>query len=82
MIYSKHDGWSSIGVSDQGNILVAWTTPAVTLTANFGGQNNVTWTATIETVKPKDHAVGRYTLRNFSKQALFYLSGQATDGDK
>jgi hypothetical protein len=81
MIYAKRYDWASIGVSESGNTLIAWTTPDVTLTASFGGKNNVSWTATIETVKPQDHAVGRYTLRNFAKQALFYLSGQATNAD-
>ena len=33
--FSKNFSWSSIGVSNGGNLLVAWTTPNVTLTANF-----------------------------------------------
>lgn len=78
MIYAKHFQWSSIGVSDEGNILVVWITPDVTLTANFAGQNKVAWTATIETATPRDHAVGTYSLQNFAKQALFYLGGGAT----
>jgi hypothetical protein len=83
MIFSKNFSWASIGVSNEGNILVAWTTQDITLTANFWGQNRVTWTATIETATPPNHAVGDYSLQNFAKQAQFYLSGGATsDGDE
>ncbi len=77
IIFSKDFGWSSIGVSDEGNILVAWTTSNLVLTANFFPQNKVTWTATIESESGPAHSVGSGTLQHFAKQALFYLSGGA-----
>jgi hypothetical protein len=77
MIYSEHFGWSSIGVSDDGNILVAWTIPSLTLTANFFQQNKVSWTASVQSESGRAHSVGTGTLQHFSKQALFYLSGGA-----
>jgi hypothetical protein len=73
MIYSKDFSWSSIGVSNDGNILVAWSRPNLALTANFSTQNKLTWTAAIETDNGPAHAVGTCSLQYFAKQARFYL---------
>ncbi len=73
MIYSKDFSWSSIGVSNEGNILVAWSRPNLALTANFSTQNKLTWTAAMETENGPAHAVGACSLQHFAKQALFYL---------
>jgi hypothetical protein len=74
MIYSKYFQWTSIGISEEGNVLVAWRTARVLLTANFLGSDNVRWTAKIasEDEEPA-HAVGRCSLRLFAEQAMFYL---------
>jgi hypothetical protein len=77
IIFSENFGWSSIGVSDEGNILVAWTSPNLTLTANFFSENKATWTATVESKSGAAHIVGTGSLQHFAKQALFYLSGGA-----
>jgi hypothetical protein len=73
MIYSKDFSWSSIGVSNEGNILVAWSRPNLVLTANFSTQNKLTWTAALETEHGLAHAVGTCSLQHFAKQAFFYL---------
>lgn len=77
IIFCKTYSWSSIGVADNGNILVAWTQPGLTLTANFFPQNKVTWTATVESESGAAHTAGSGLLQHFAKQALFYLSGGA-----
>lgn len=74
MIYSKHYQWTSIGVSAQGSILVAWHTPRVLLTANFESRDSVRWTAQVKSAGGDvGHSVGKCTLRLFAEQAMFYL---------
>jgi hypothetical protein len=77
MIYSKYFKWLSIGVSDEGTLLVAWRTKRVLLTANFSGKegvDSVRWTAQIHSAKGEiGHTVGKCPLRLFSTQAMFYL---------
>jgi hypothetical protein len=76
MIYSKYFKWTSIGVSDDGSILVAWKTEHGLLTANFTSVDNVRWTAQIKSdVGEIGHTVGRCPLRLFAQQAAFYLEG-------
>ena len=79
MIYSKYFKWISIGVSDDGGLLVAWKTKRVLLTAKFsgiGGQEAVRWTAKIKSdVGEVGHAAGKCPLRLFAEQAMFYLHG-------
>jgi hypothetical protein len=76
MIYSKYFKWTSIGVSQEGNIMVAWRTRRVLLTANFAGADNVRWTAQIHSdVGETGHTVGKCPLRLFAEQAIFYLHG-------
>jgi hypothetical protein len=77
IIFSKYFGWASIGVSDDGNILVAWTQPHLILTACFFPRNWVTWTASIQSENGPSHSVGSGALQHFAKQAMFYLSGEA-----
>jgi hypothetical protein len=67
--------WVSIGVSQDGNIMVAWRTRRVLLTANFASQDSVRWTAQIKSdAGETGHAVGKCPLRLFSEQAMFYLN--------
>jgi hypothetical protein len=74
MIYSKHSEWTSIGVSSQGTILVAWRKPQVLLTANFEAKDSVRWTAQIRSPAGEvGHSAGKCTLRLFAEQAMFYL---------
>jgi uncharacterized UPF0160 family protein len=83
MIYSKYNKWISIGVSDDGDLMVAWKTTRVLLTAKFSGlseQEAVRWTAQIMSKKGETgYTVGRSPLRLFSEQALFYLKGAEED---
>jgi hypothetical protein len=74
MIYSKHSEWTSIGVSSQGSILVAWRTPKVLLTANFEAKDSVRWTAQVKSsAGDVGYSAGKCTLRLFAEQAMFYL---------
>src|SRR3977135_3567716 len=69
MIYSKHCQWTSIGVSSQGSILVAWRTPRVLLTANFEARDSVRWTAQVKSASGEvGHSVGKCPLRLFAEQ--------------
>jgi hypothetical protein len=83
MIYSKYNKWISIGVSDDGDLTVAWKTKRVLLTAKFSGLNGqeaVRWTAQITSEKLETgYAVGKCPLRLFSELALFYLKGAEED---
>jgi hypothetical protein len=76
IIYSKSFDWSSIGVSNEGNILVAWSRQRLALTANFAVKNKVTWTAVVQTDSGPAHAVGSCSLQHFADQALFYLGSE------
>jgi hypothetical protein len=73
MIYAKRFDWSSIGVSNRGQILVAWSRPKLALTANFSGDNKVTWTAVVQTDEGEAHTVGSCSLQYFTKQSEFFL---------
>lgn len=73
-IHSKRYGWTSIGVADDGNILVAWNSPKTLLTANFSGDGLVRWTARVKTEEGVDHAAGKCSLRSFTKQVQFYFA--------
>jgi hypothetical protein len=85
MIYSKYSKWISIGVSDDGSLLVAWKTPRVLLTAKFSGlvgQEDVRWTA--QTTSPAGetgYVVGRCPLRVFAEEAKFRLEGATNEGE-
>jgi hypothetical protein len=72
IIFSKNFSWSSIGVSNDGNLLVAWTTPNVTLTANFFPQDRVSWSAEVDSQSGIAHMVGIGPLQHFAKQAEFF----------
>ena len=86
MIYSKYNKWISIGVSDDGHLLVAWKTDRILLTARFSGlagQEAVRWTVQITSKKGETgYTVGKCPLRLFSEQALFYLKEAETDEER
>jgi hypothetical protein len=72
-IYSHDYDWTSLGVSDQGDILVSWITDSALLTANLAGKGVVRWTARIKSQTGLEHAAGSCSLQYFQKQAQFYL---------
>jgi len=81
-IYAEVPQWHSLGVDDDGDVLVAWHTDEVTLTANFGGNRLVRWTSRYKGEGDAfAHAAGDCSLRQFAKQAKFYLFGGAVDGE-
>jgi hypothetical protein len=86
MIYSKYFKWISLGVSDDGGMLVAWKTPRVLLTAKFSGlagQEGVRWTAEMTSAKGETgYAVGKCPLRLFAEQAMFFLGGAENEAEQ
>jgi hypothetical protein len=72
-IYSKRFNWVSIGVSDEGNILVAWKSQHALLTANFDGRSRVLWTAKRTSPQGDAHTAGDSPLQFFEKEATLYL---------
>ena len=86
MIYSKYFKWISLGVSEEGGMLVAWKTKRVLLTARFSGlagQEGVRWTAEMTSDKGEvGHAVGKCPLRLFAEQAMFYLRGAENEAEQ
>jgi hypothetical protein len=81
MIYSKYFKWVSIGVSQDGNIMVAWRTSRVLLTANFAGSDSVRWTVQIKSEAGETgQTVGKCPLRLFAEQAMFYLEAAPHEG--
>ncbi len=79
-IYAKVPEWQSMGVDDDGDILVAWHTDEVTLTANFDGNRLVRWTSRYQSDgDAMAYASGDCSLRQFARQAQFYLQGGETN---
>jgi hypothetical protein len=80
-IYADVPQWHSLGVDDDGGVLIAWHSDAITLTANFDGNRLVRWTSRYQGEEDTvAHAAGDCSLRQFAKQAKFYLQNGATDG--
>lgn len=84
LVYSGSFDWSSIGVSHDGSILVAWSRPNIAVTANFSATGRVTWTARMEPADEGEdspsHVAGSGTLQSFAEHARFYLNGGQSDG--
>jgi hypothetical protein len=75
-IYAEVPQWHSFGVDDDGDVLIAWHTDELTLTANFDGNRLVRWTSRYRSEGDVvAHASGDCSLRQFAKQAKFYLKG-------
>jgi hypothetical protein len=74
-IHSSLYGWTSFGVADDGNILVAWDRPSARLTANFNGDGQVRWTSWVRSSSGTEaaHAAGKCPLAYFTRQARFTL---------
>lgn len=80
-IYAGVQQWDSLGVDDDGDVLVAWYSEQITLTANFDGHRLVRWTSRYQDGDDVvAHASGDCSLRQFAKQARFYLLGEANNG--
>lgn len=80
-IYAGVPQWHSFGVDDDGDVLIAWHNEHATLTANFDGNRLVRWTCRYQDGDDAvAHAAGDCSLRQFAKQAKFYLQGEAVDG--
>ncbi len=74
-IHSTFYDWSTIGVSDEGHILVAWVKANTRLTANFGGDGQVKWTSRVQQANGEPAlAAGKCSLSYFTKQATFVLA--------
>jgi hypothetical protein len=74
-IHSTFYDWTSIGVSDEGHILVAWVKVNTRLTANFSGDGQVKWTSRVlQTNGEPALAAGKCSLSYFTKQATFVLT--------
>jgi hypothetical protein len=74
-IYASFREWASLGISDDGNVLVAWDSDRGRLTANFSASDEVRWTAKIQSDAGVEYAAGKSSLQYFARQARFYLEG-------
>ncbi|MDF2973677.1 MAG: hypothetical protein K0R61_4127 [Microvirga sp.] len=72
-VYSKHYDWTSIGLSEDGKILCAFRSRNVLLTANFLGDDQVSWTARVQSEAGLELAAGKSFLKSFARHAKFYL---------
>lgn len=80
-IYANLPQWDSLGVDDDGDVLVAWHTEELTLTANFDGNRLVRWTSRRQAKGDiAAHAAGDCSLSEFARQAKFYLQGEMSNG--
>jgi hypothetical protein len=78
MLFAKNFDWETIGISDEGTILVGWLTERVQLTANFSEQERVTWTSQVNSETGVEYAAGTSSLQYFSRQSRFFLSENGT----
>lgn len=70
-IFTGDSTWSSLGIDDDGNILVAWVRGKTTLTANFG--ERIRWTHKIDAAGDIQLSSGNFTLEHFARQAKALL---------
>jgi hypothetical protein len=73
MLYARNFDWESLGVSDEGTMLVAWLTTRVHLTANFHDDERVAWTSRVQSETGVEYAVGTSSLQYFARQTRFIL---------
>jgi hypothetical protein len=73
-IYSNDLPWTSLGLSDEGNLLLAWRTGAVFLTATFKGNGTVTWTAEVQSNSKTSYAAGQGApLQHFTHRLQIFI---------
>jgi hypothetical protein len=75
-IFAKYFNWASIGVSDDGGLLVAYSSSTSLLTLNFLGGDQISWTSKIESEIGIDYAAGKSHLRSFAPLAKIYMAEQ------
>lgn len=71
LVFTEDRSWSSFGVDDSGNLLVAWIKPHGRMTANFG--TRIRWTQELSADGDKQFGSGNYTLEHFARQANAFL---------
>ena len=75
LVYTSDSSWTSFGIDDEGNILVAWVRGATQrMTANFA--ERVRWTKTVSEDGEMQISAGTYTLNHFAHQSDAFLSDQ------
>lgn len=72
LVFTGDTTWSSLGVDDNGRILVAWVQDRQTLTANF--DEVVRWTKRADTEGAVQISLGEFTLTHFARQSSAFLS--------
>lgn len=72
-VYTRRFDWSSLGVADNGDLLIAWVKGDSLLTGHFDGKGRIWWAYKKETADGAEHASGDCTLQRFSRQYDFYL---------
>jgi hypothetical protein len=79
MLYARNFDWESLGISDEGTILVAWLAPRVQLTADFHEDERVVWTSRVESTSGEEYAAGSSSLQYFSRQFRFFLDDNGSE---
>ena len=65
-IYAKDFAWTSLGLSEEGELLVAWRQPNFIATARFGTDTKVRWTTRLESENGTELAAGICSMQHFS----------------
>lgn len=71
LVFTADRSWSSFGVGDDGNLLVAWVRPHGRMTASFGSR--VRWTQEFNADGDRQLSSGNYSLEHFARQANAFL---------
>ncbi|HCO55321.1 MAG TPA: hypothetical protein DIT93_09915 [Pelagibacterium sp.] len=71
MIFTSDTSWCSLGISDSGDILVAWIGEFGQMTAKFA--DTVSWTHRINSPDGQQASAGEYTLVHFARQSKNFL---------
>lgn len=72
LVFTRDTSWSSLGIDDDGNVLVAWIRRGARMTANFG--KRVRWTQRFEAESEVQLASGDFSLEHFARHSSFFLS--------
>ena len=70
-IYTSEFDWTSLGISNDGNTLVAWKAGESLITANFTKEEFVRWTARISSKTGSSHIAGSSPIVSFASQFKF-----------
>lgn len=72
IIYAKDTSWTSLGIDDLGNMLVAWVGEGRMMTANFS--DPVKWTKRVDSGGVPQISLGEFDLNYFAEKSLEFLS--------